>query len=257
MRCVKVNGLSFSRVGRRSWWLLSGVVVACAIPGCRARLPPSQVAEERSAEASASTAPVPAAEPSPVALEPEPAPAKRKARRARGPRPGPPKIRHARLIDPRHLELVFTEPLAPVGEVDPDRFRLSVGMDYRYARYAYAYYYDLGEAFSDKAGHFRELRQPEPDRLLFELAAELDLETCEEITEMRREIRLDPGVRGDVGLFIHYRADGPKPVVDTQGEALAEVGPAFAEDRKLMEREFEGRDARQVLARLQAVDCEF
>lgn len=231
----------------RAAWILCGVVLACRAPEAAAPRPPTALAagSPEGHESSPPASSVPA-----TVVESPPRRAKAK------PRSGPPRIKSARLIDPKTLELVFTEALAPTDALDPNAFRLSLGMSYRYVRYAYAYYYDLGEAFSDKVGNFVGLHRRADDKLQLVLEADLDPELCPELVEIRREIRLEPGVRGDANVYLHYAPPASGGVVDTQGQALAPIGDAFARDRQTLEREFEGKAARKVLGRLHPVRCD-
>lgn len=221
-------------------WLLSGVAIACGstrstrsaslVPAEAQKVEEPRVSKTKAVEAQ---------------------PGKVVSRR------GPPKIRSARLIGPRTIELAFSESIGPTENVDPANFRLSYAVAYRYTRYAYTYYYDAGEELADRAAHVVELRRIDDQRLQILLDVEFYEGLCEDLREDRRDIKSDPGVRGDAGLFLHYTQGDAARVEDLQGNPLAPFGAPFAADPSLSEREFEGKAARKVLASLQRVKCDW
>ena len=134
------------------------------------------------------------------------------------------------------ITLTFSQPVANAGEIDPNDFRISVGLTYRTiyagpdgnvtgerARYADLGYYvgnttRLGWAsFSSGAD----------DQLT--LQAELAFATvCDDIAdyvatrEMYQTDYYDPML--EMGMFVHYAA-GDIPIRSDEGETLTDIGP--------------------------------
>jgi hypothetical protein len=142
-------------------------------------------------------------------------------RKSAAPRHGPTVIDAELLADGKHLRLQLSEPVTPVDGVDPNDFRLSIGMAYAYKFYAYAYYYDLGEL--GDTGELLNMRalQANGDTLELELDQFIDPAYCMEIEREMTQMQ-EPGVRADGGLFLHY-APGERAITDSDGNHMAAI----------------------------------
>jgi hypothetical protein len=120
-----------------------------------------------------------------------------------------------------HLRLHFSEPLAPTDNVDPNDFRLSVALAYMYKTYAYAYYYDAGLVDGEALMAVTAMRG-QGDTLELYLDPPFDLGYCHELQREVDEMRGEPGVRADGGVFLHY-APGDAPITDPQGNQMAAI----------------------------------
>jgi hypothetical protein len=150
------------------------------------------------------------------------------------PMPGPPQLIDARVLDASVVELFFSEPIAPIGSIDPKKFRLSAAFDNAY--YAYGTWYsDLGRWNGNEVCHeycygdecyewcytppgpnvqvIAVTNSSYADRVLLTLDQPITANVCRQL-----EQRLDNGA--DVAaLFLHYSNNG-QGIVDTDGESL-------------------------------------
>lgn len=174
-----------------------------------------------------------------------------KARRKSATRGRGPTVIAAELLgDGDRLRLHFSEPLAPTRGVDPNDFRLSVALAYIYKLYAYAYYYDPGEYGGDEpmaitaldgAGEILELR----------LEPAFPISYCLEMQREVQDMRSEPGVKADGGLFLHY-APGEIPITDAEGNGVAAIAAEWVLRRRRGDEDademyFEGPLARRAL----------
>jgi hypothetical protein len=149
----------------------------------------------------------------------------------------PPRLVDATFRDPSVVELVFTEPLAPVDGVDPEKFRLSAAKgdaeSYRYRgrRFCYksTYYYDLSDAIGDFGGCDPSYEVCSPATRVIELALDDD-------DARRLRLTIDPPLGGyqclqidyagdDAGIFVHFAAAGIPTIEDESGQALEDIAP--------------------------------
>ncbi len=149
----------------------------------------------------------------------------------------PPRIREGRFVDEDTVELVFTEALGPVDEVDPRKFRLSTAKGEtdsylesgRRVCYQFTYYYDLSDGIDDPAGcvaslescpqpttvHALELYPGDSTRLHLEIHPPLADFVCRESEYV--------GERG--GIFVHFAAAESPTIQDTSGQRLEDIAP--------------------------------
>lgn len=134
----------------------------------------------------------------------------------------PPTLLSAALISPDEVLLTFSEPVAVPTRVDPQKFRLSFG-EATNAEGAYTYYTDLGYVISDiPAYQFVELTGTCTDQLIARLADPLPTTMCQEI-----ESRVGP-FTVEIGLFLHFLADGTPTIEDPSGNALQSIAESWA-----------------------------
>lgn len=171
-----------------------------------------------------------------------------------------PQIVDAELVTGDHLRLHFSEPLASLAGVDPNDFRLSMGMAKSYKFYAYAYYLDLGETIEGDHGLLKLARMSGQDDIVdLYLAPALDLAYCHEIATEIAEMQNEPGIRANGGLFLHY-SPGESPIADAAGNGLAAIGPEWVLRGKrggedAYELYFEGPAARRAMHGLIPIEC--
>jgi hypothetical protein len=172
-----------------------------------------------------------------------------------------PEIVDAELLSGDHLRLRFSEPLAPLDGVDPNDFRLSLGMSYAYKFYAYAYYMDLVDTIDgDHEGLLRLADMSgQGDTIDLHLEPDFDLAYCHELMAEIAEMQQEPGIRYEAGLFLHY-SPGPVPVTDEAGNGLSPVGAdwvlvARRGGDEAYELYFEGPEARRAMRGLIPVEC--
>lgn len=167
-------------------------------------------------------------------------PARRKA-----PPPGspddqdPPTVLGGRFIARDRVQLTFSEPLAPVEQVNPRQFRLSTA----YSRiddqggYASGYYYDLGGTDSYEPPLVvvsLEVYAERPEVLGLQLNRPIPVERCVQIRDTRKALADEaasgggPMPRTQLGVFLHYTARGSIGIRDTANNPMAEVGGAWA-----------------------------
>jgi hypothetical protein len=158
----------------------------------------------------------------------------------------PPRVISARFIDPSQVELTFSEPLAPVQKVNPRQFRISHGYQSVDGEGAYATYAEPGYGSGDEDAPpivgTRLERDPEGRHLTLRLNRGIPMEVCEDIVALRREeeeLAADRAANPDddegeevvettTGLYLHYTRRGSAGIRDQQGEALDDIGAAWA-----------------------------
>ncbi len=161
------------------------------------------------------------------------------------------------MVSQDHLRLHFSEPLAPVDGVDPNDFRMSMGMAKSYLRYAYTYYYDPGE-LQDGAMNFTRM-QAQGDIIDLYFEPPFDIQYCHELATEMAEMDAEPGVSAKGGFYLHY-SPGNKPITDSDGNALAPIGPEWVLRKRrggdeAYDMYLEGAAARRALRGLIPVDC--
>jgi hypothetical protein len=124
-------------------------------------------------------------------------------------------------------------------------------MAYTYKFYAYAYYYDLGEL--GETGELLNIRslQGQGDTIDLELDQFIDPAYCMEFELEIQDMRSEPGVRADGGVFLHY-APGERAITDSEGNAMAAIAAEWVLRKRrggdeAYEMYFEGPPARRVL----------
>ena len=164
--------------------------------------------------------------------------------------------------DGLHLHLHFTRPLAPTQAVDPNDFRLSVGLAYAYKQYAYAYYYDPGyyAGEDEEPAHFVAMHG-EGESLELTLAQPFPMSYCVELEREARAAAAEPGIDARGGLFLHY-SPGQAPIRDRGGAKLKPAAEAWVlhrnthgEDEAAYELELEGPKARRAFKGAIPVRC--
>lgn len=139
----------------------------------------------------------------------------------------PPQLLSGQFEDQTHLVLQFSEPLAPVEGVDPEKFRLSLAISRGY----FTDYYDLSvhfdgspyEELGDDSGRWLRHQQTrvtslerlaDPSQLELEISDEIDhAGACEAIAAAETE----------AGLFVHYTDFRTPNVADPAGNALEDI----------------------------------
>lgn len=225
----------------------SAALAACALPSANISTPTP-----------AETSSTPASQPA-VVSEREPT-KKTKAQRKAAARGRSPTVLEAELLpDGKHLRLQLSEPVTPTDGVDPNDFRLSMAMAYAYKFYAYAYYYDLGEL--GDTGDLLNIRslQNRGDTLELELDQFIDPTYCAEMEAELQDMRSEPGVKVDGGIFLHY-APGQQPIVDEDGNAMAAIAAEWVLLKRrggdeAYEMYIEGPPARRALREPIRVSC--
>lgn len=163
--------------------------------------------------------------------------------------PGPPQLIAAEMLDNLTLGLTFSEAMGAPQSVDPQQFRLSGSYapkgEYYYQyntyyqeignwngaceEYCYEYCYDTG--CYDQCWDYC---QPGPQ---VRIAAITQSPDRTDVLLLTLDNGIGPGVCSQLngfpeewtkGLFIHYTPDGAAPILDTQGEALADIGEHWA-----------------------------
>ena len=156
----------------------------------------------------------------PVVSEREPA--KAATVQTQGDRPGPPQIVRAELLSANLLRIHFSERIAPVGDFDPNDFRVSALNVYvnQAAASSYAYYYDWGYQLYGQALRFVAARAG-TIQLDLEFEPAVPQYNCRMIAEAYDYS--PPGVQAKNGLFLHYAA-GSIPIRDEAGTPLQNFG---------------------------------
>lgn len=201
-------------------------VASCALllpAGCRKPTAELSVDPEAGAEPVALT-PAPACEDTQAKAPPRAAPGSSDDRDA-------PVVLGGRFIARDRVQLTFSEPLAPVAQVNPRQFRLSSAyssIDYQ-GGYASGYYYDLAGADNYEPPVVvtaLETYADHPELLALALSRPVPVELCADMAEMTA----DPGeqVNARTGLFLHYTSRGSVGVRDRADNPMADVGAAWA-----------------------------
>jgi hypothetical protein len=163
------------------------------------------------------------------------------------PQPGPPQLVDGYFLDAARVELVFSEPIAAVGAIDPAKFRMSAASHGAYygdgTRYAdlgvwngeeVCYEYCYGDDYGDTDDNCNEYcyTQPGPpvhvatvtnsnyyaERVTLQLDQLITATVCDRLNQ-----QIEQGADA-AAIFLHYSNNGPG-IVDTdneQFEALAE-----------------------------------
>ncbi|KIG14451.1 hypothetical protein DB30_06794 [Enhygromyxa salina] len=142
--------------------------------------------------------------------------------RTRGDDPGPPQIVRAEQLSASQLRLHFSEAIAPLGEVDPNDFRVSVLSVYINPRagYSYAYYYDFGYRSYGQMLRFTSAQAGTLELDLY-FAPAVPQHYCRQLDYQNSYA--PPGAHAETALFLHYAA-GAIPILDTGGTALQNFG---------------------------------
>jgi hypothetical protein len=161
-------------------------------------------------------------QPTPKTEEPGEADLARSKPRANGVDLGPPQIVRAEQLSASLLRLHFSEAIAPLGEVDPNDFRISVLSRYLNPNggYSYAAYYDFGYRAHGQALRFTGARAGKFE-LDLSFAPEVGQHYCRQLAY--ENLYRAPGVQADTSLFLHYAA-GAIPVRDEGGAPLQNFG---------------------------------
>jgi hypothetical protein len=221
--------------------LEAGTLAALSLAACR--LPSADLGAIEPAESGARALPV----------EQEPLP------RAK-PR-GRPEVVDAELVSGDLLRLTFSEPLAPLDAVDPNDFRLSVGMAKSYRTYAYAYYYDLADAVDGELPflELRDMTMVDPRVLELHLEPDFDLAVCHELLAELAMMTSEPGIQVRGGVSLHY-LPSKAAIEDLDGNPLAPMGSDWLLARRsggedAYELYFMGPAARRALRDVVPVRC--
>lgn len=177
--------------------------------------------------------------------------------RAEGDVPGPPRVIRAEQLSASQLRLHFSEAIAPLGEVDPNDFRVSVLSVYINPRagYSYAYYYDFGYRTYGRALRFTGARAGKLELdLYFEPA--VPQHYCRQFEY--QDNYAAPGVQSETVLFLHYAA-GAIPVQDEAGVALQSFGADWVAagrgDMPASRRQLEEAQVQQIGQALVRIEC--
>ena len=153
------------------------------------------------------------------------------------PKPGssddrdPPVILGANFVALDRVQLTFSEGLAPVDQVNPRQFRLSMAyssIDYQ-AGYASGYYYDVAGADNyEPPVVVTSLQSYEgrPEVLALSLSRPVPLELCVDMREMQADRSEDLNAR--MGLFLHYTSRGSVGIRDQADNPMADMGGEWA-----------------------------
>ena len=138
---------------------------------------------------------------------------------------------------PDRLILRFSEPLAPIADVDPAHFRMSSALVIDDLQgHDLTVYYDLANHFSEglpgQAGKLPDLDGPWPrhaftnvvglergeadDELIVQLSYPIEIEVCDALDQAA-------ALGNPAGIFVHYaEADYPR-ITDAAGNSLADI----------------------------------
>ena len=142
-----------------------------------------------------------------------------------------PVILGARFVARDRVQLTFSEGLAPVAQVNPRQFRLSMAyssIDYQ-AGYASGYYYDLagGDTYEQPVVVTTlEGYADRPEVLALGLSRPVPEELCTDMQDMLSEP--DEQTKLRMGLFLHYTNRGSVGVRDLADNPMQELGGAWA-----------------------------
>ena len=156
----------------------------------------------------------------------------------------PPALVAVEFIDPQILRLSFTEAIGPVDEVNPKRFRLSIGRFYENAYYGYSRtLYNDPDDFNHNLYCVEECNfgscyekcyyGPSLELDILDLLADADdpakivvfLE--QPVTPSLCQLVTNIGGNGTGGLLIHYADGGASPITDTAGLPLPGTGATW------------------------------
>lgn len=143
----------------------------------------------------------------------------------------PPVAIGGRFVTRDRVQLTFSEPLAPVAQVNPRQFRLSMAysnIDYG-AGYASGYYYDLagGDSYEPPVVVTSlETYEGRPEVLALQLSRPVPGELCVDMQDMVSE--QVEGARSRIGLFLHYTSRGSVGIRDMGDNPLGDMGGEWA-----------------------------
>jgi hypothetical protein len=208
--------------------------LACSMPSATIELPQAPSEDQQAAQGQAKQAQRPT----------------KTTRKAAAPGRRPTVLEAELLGEGEHLRLHFSEPLGPTDGVDPNDFRLSVAMAYAYKTYAYAYYYDPGLTYGEASMTVTTMRG-QGDTLELYIDPPFPVGYCQELQRDVDEMRGEPGIRANGGLFLHY-APGDTPITDPQGNQMAAIAAQWVLQKRgggdsPDEMYFEGPPARRAL----------
>jgi hypothetical protein len=157
------------------------------------------------------------------------------------PKPGqdgdlePPEILGGRFVARDRVQLTFSEPLAPVDQVNPRQFRLSMAysarstQDYGGAGYASGYYYDLAGADNYEPPVVvtsLETYEARPEVLALQLSRPVPVELCVDMADAASDPVEGEDVR--MGLYLHYTIRGSVGIRDLGENPLGDMGGEWA-----------------------------
>lgn len=196
--------------------------------------------------------------------QPEPSPSRPLVEAEPLPRAKPlgrPEVIDAELASGDLLRLTFSEPIAPPTNVDPNDFRLSVGVAKSYRTYAYAYYYDLADAVDGELPllELRDMTLVDPRVLELHLEPDFDLAICHELLAELAMMTSEPGIQVRGGVSLHY-LPSKAAIEDLDGNPLAAMGSDWLLARRsggeqAYELYFEGPAARRALRDVVPIRC--
>lgn len=150
------------------------------------------------------------------------------------------RIAHVACDDDSTLRLTFSHPVADLGSLNPNQFRLSlaetVTASYVYdgvtQTFTYTTYLDLatlGDSYYTHRFMFKAIeRGSTPEQIILRTLDPLVPDGCawlDEVTELFEMYASYPGftVRFDHAIFLHYAA-GEVPIADVAGSELPDIG---------------------------------
>jgi hypothetical protein len=129
------------------------------------------------------------------------------------------------------ITLTFSQPLAELGTIDPNDFRISAGVTQSFSydgmTYTMTNYRDLfSDSYPLDFGFVSLTAGPGPDQLVLQTSESIAEGVCDwlgVVAELEYDEMQDPTSRADGGMFLHY-ARGEIPIESDKGEALADIG---------------------------------
>jgi hypothetical protein len=106
---------------------------------------------------------------------------------------------------------------------------------------AYAYYYDAGLVNGEEMMSVTSMRG-QGDTLELYVDPPFDLAYCEEIRIEVNDMRGEPGIHADGGVFLHY-APGNVPITDPDGNRMAAIAAEW-----VLRKRRGGEDAAEMYA---------
>jgi hypothetical protein len=178
----------------------------------------------------------------------------------------PPTVIGGRFVARDRIQLSFSEPLGPVGDVNPRQFRLSTGYsrtDYQ-AGYANGYYYDLNgndtylpplvvialESYDDR-----------PEVLALQLNGPIPPDRCIQIRDTKQTMADEaasaegPLPRTRIGLFLHYTSRGSVGIRDKNNNPMSDMGGEWALHFGTRNKNMTGTEPVMRLDLLLELDC--